>query len=113
MKKITGLLSVALLGIFLAGCGPTKIGKLLADPTRYNNRNVSVEGTVTNSVGALGVGGYQIEDDTGKVFVVSTGSGVPTKGARVKVSGRVQTGVTVLGRSYGTTIRESSHKVRY
>jgi hypothetical protein len=31
----------------------------------------------------------------------------------VKVDGRVQTGITFMGRSYGTTIRESRHKVDY
>ena len=39
--------------------------------------------------------------------------GVPAKGARVKVDGKVTPGVNVLGKSFGTTIRERDHKVRY
>jgi hypothetical protein len=107
------LLLVALAAAFLlAGCGATKIGRINADPTRYQNRTVKVNGTVTNAVGVLGTGGYQIQDDTGRIYVISS-TGVPNKGARVTVTGRVQSGVCILGRSFGTAIREEHHKVHY
>ena len=108
-------LSVALLAvgaIVSAGCGTTKIGRVLNDPGRYHNRNVTVEGTVTNSVGAFVAGVYQVEDSTGKIYVLSN-RGVPGKGARVKVEGTVTPGVNIMGKSFGTTIRERDHKVRY
>jgi hypothetical protein len=72
---------------------------------------VSVNGRVVNSFGVLGTGGYQVEDDTGKIFVIST-SGVPSKGSRVEVRGKVMNGVTVMGRSLGTALRESRHKIK-
>jgi hypothetical protein len=97
--------------MLLAGCA-TKIGRINADPSRYQNRTVRVQGTVTNSVGALGAGGYQVDDGTGKIYVISS-TGVPNRGSRVSVTGRVQAGVSVLGRSFGTAIREEHHKVRY
>ena len=40
-----------------------------ADPSRYRNRTVRAEGTVTNAFGALSAGGYQLEDDTGRIVV--------------------------------------------
>ena len=94
----------------LCSCGYTKIGRINADPTRYRNRTVRIEGRVTNSFGALFAGGYQLEDDTGKILVVSN-QGVPSKGAQVAVSGRVMEGITVMGRSYGTAIQERDHRV--
>ena len=97
--------------IGLSSCGYTKIGRISADPARYVNRTVHVEGRVTNSFGAMSVGGYQVEDDTGKIFVVSN-RGVPAKGAEVAVSGRVMEGVTIAGRSFGTAIQESDHHIR-
>ncbi|MGH9661790.1 MAG: hypothetical protein ACRD96_24800 [Bryobacteraceae bacterium] len=99
--------------LLLSACGTTRIGRINADPTRYQNRGVTVEGTVTNSFGALGTGGYQVDDGTGRIFVVSTGSGVPSKGSRVAVSGRVISGATVMGKAFGTSIRESRHKVKW
>jgi len=56
-------------------------------------------------------GGYQVDDGSGKIYVLSTGSGVPSKGSRVLVSGTVINGATVMGKSYGTAIREQKHKV--
>ena len=42
------------------------IGRINADPSRFRNQTVHVTGTVTNSVGLMGKGGYQIEDQTGR-----------------------------------------------
>lgn len=103
------LIPVALV---LSGCGGTKIGRILADPARYQNRNVSVEGTVTSSVGAFVAGLYEVQDSTGKIYVLSS-RGVPSKGARVKVSGNVTPGLSLMGKSWGTTIRERDHKVKF
>lgn len=107
---IAGLLVIG--SIVASGCGSTRIGRILADPGRYQSRNVSVEGNVTNVVGAFVAGVYQVDDGTGKIYVLST-RGVPTKGVRVKVDGTVTPGVNIMGRSLGTAIRERDHKVRY
>ncbi len=112
MKK-TQLLAVVVLALALAGCGSVKIGRILADPGRYHNRSVTVEGRVTNVIGAFVAGVYQVEDDTGKIYILSTGQGVPTSGVRVKVQGSVTPGVNIMGRSLGTTIREREHKVKF
>src|SRR6478672_10964048 len=88
----------------LTACGPIKIGRINADPSRYQNRVVHVSGTVTNSVGVLGTGGYQIEDGTGRIYVISR-SGVPSRGSRVNVTGTVTPGVQVLGNPIGIAIR--------
>jgi hypothetical protein len=95
----------------LTACGSVKIGRINADPSRYANRTVSVSGRVTNSVGVLGTGGYQIEDETGKIFVISQ-TGVPSRGSEVRVTGSVTPGATVLGKPIGIAIREQSHRVK-
>lgn len=97
--------------LFLAGCAPVTIARINADPSRYRNHTVHVNGTVVNSVGVLGTGGYQLEDETGKIYVVSR-RGVPSKGAHVTVTGTVVPGAQVLGQSVGVTIREQSHHLR-
>jgi hypothetical protein len=95
----------------LTACGSVKIGRINADPSRYANRTVSVTGRVTNSVGVLGTGGYQLEDETGRIYVLSR-TGVPSRGSRVRVTGSVTPGATVLGQPIGVAIREESHSVR-
>jgi hypothetical protein len=98
--------------LFLSGCAATRIGQIQADPTRYRNKSVTVDGRVTNSFGALVAGFYEIEDETGKIYVISR-SGVPSKGSRVSVKGSVMNGITVMGKSFGTAIQERSHKVKF
>ena len=110
--KLRAVLIAALPGMFfLAGCGSVKIARINADPSKYRNQTVHVTGTVTNSVGLLGTGGYQLEDETGKIYVISR-AGVPSRGARVTVTGTVMPGAQVLGQSVGVTIREQSHHVK-
>ena len=114
MKKVIPTLGFVLV---LTGCGATRIGRVLQEPYRYQNRDVTVEGRVTTAFGANipGVnipGVYQVDDGSGKIYVVST-RGVPGKDARVRVKGTVTPGVNVAGRSIGTAIREKDHKVRY
>jgi hypothetical protein len=87
------------------------IARINQDPSRYQNRIVHVNGTVLTSVGFLGTGGYQIDDGTGKIFVLSR-TGVPSTGTRVAVTGSVLSGAEVLGRPLGTAIKEQSHKDR-
>lgn len=109
MKK--ALLFAVPAALLLSGCAQRlRIGQLNSDPTRYINRNVSVEGRVTNSFGALGTGGYQIDDGSGRLLVTSS-RGVPAKGATVRVTGRVQSGVMLMGKSWGTTLAEENHRV--
>ena len=111
--RITGrLLLMLTAAIVLTACeGVTKIGDVNKDPSHFRNKTVRVEGTVTESVGVLSTGGYQIEDETGKIFVVSN-QGVPARGSRVVVEGSVFTGAMVLGQPVGIAIKESRHQVR-
>jgi hypothetical protein len=95
----------------LTACGSVKISRINADPSRYANRTVSVNGRVTNSIGVLGTGGYQVDDGTGTIYVLSR-TGVPSRGAEVRVTGRVTPGATVLGRTIGVAIQEESHRVK-
>jgi hypothetical protein len=102
---------LVLSAVLLTGCAGTRIGRINADPSRYANRMVTVSGQVTNSVGVLGTGGYQLEDESGRIYVISR-SGVPSRGSRVKVTGTVTPGVTVLGQAVGVAIREDHHSVK-
>jgi hypothetical protein len=111
MKQLFLFAVAALVFVPLAGCAPVTIARINEDPSGYRNRVVHVDGTVVTSVGVMGTGGYQIDDGTGKIFVLSR-TGVPSTGTRVSVTGSVLSGAEVLGRPLGTAIREQSHKVK-
>jgi len=96
MRLLTGL-SLSILMLALAGCGsPRSIGDVLADPSQFSNRDIRVEGQVVQSYAVLGQGAYRLEDETGRLWIVSR-TGVPNQGARVSVRGRVQQGFNLGG----------------
>jgi hypothetical protein len=103
--------AAGILALLLTGCATVKISRINIDPSRYYNRTIRVEGRVVTSVGLLGTGGYQIDDGTGSIYVVSR-TGVPSGGSQVVVTGTVIGGAQILGRTVATAIREQSHKVR-
>jgi hypothetical protein len=84
---------LALMGavLFLTSCEQKSINQILADPQRYANREVGVVGKVVKSYSVMGNGFYQIDDGTGKLWVVSK-TGVPREGARVAVRGTIRDG---------------------
>ena len=104
------LLAVVTLTALLTGCERTKISDINRDPSRFAGKEVTVAGEVTNSFGALNQGAFEIDDGTGRLWVVSSGFGVPAQGARVAVTGQVQSGVTVGGRSFANVLRETKQR---
>lgn len=113
LKSRSGFLSLLLLGALVLTACPQRetISKINADPGRYRNKEVSIAGTVTDSYGVLDNGAYEIDDGTGKLWVV-TRRGVPSRGSRVGAKGRVYTGFNFGGRSFGTVLEESDRRAR-
>ncbi len=106
------LLLPAVAALLLAGCGSVRIRRILDEPNHFRDRTVRIEGRVENSFGAMSTGAYQVDDGTGRIYVLSN-EGVPRKGAHVSVKGKVMEGMTFGSRSFGTAIREHSHRVHY
>jgi hypothetical protein len=109
-KRVAYFITVLLFGVLLVACERTEIGDITADPGRFMNKEVNVAGQVTQAIGLLGKGIYQIDDGTGKLWVLAESRGVPSKGARVGVKGRVTPTVTFLGINYATVMRESNRR---
>jgi hypothetical protein len=87
-RRASGLLVLLLAGLG-TGCASMTVNRILAEPQRYSNQDVSLKGEVTRSASVLGHGAYELDDGTGRIWVVSK-HGVPRQGARVKTKGRVR-----------------------
>jgi RecJ-like exonuclease len=109
-KRIAYFITVLVFGLLLVACERTRIGDITSDPGRFMNKEVSVAGHVTQSIGFLGKGIYQVDDGTGKLWVLAENRGVPSKGAMVGVKGRVTPTVTFMGINYATVMRESDRR---
>jgi hypothetical protein len=112
LKRI-GSASLIIAAVLLLTACPsrTTISKINADPARYRNKEVAVVGTVRDSYGALGQGAYELDDGTGRLWVV-TKRGVPSRGARVGVKGYVHNGFNFGGRNYGTVLEETDRRTK-
>jgi hypothetical protein len=96
------------LAFFLAGCASvTPIRQLLDDPSQYDGKTVRIEGNVRGAAGGLGVGAYEVEDETGRLTVVSDKGDPPRTGAKVGVKGKFQA-LLSLGIKSLAVLREES-----
>ncbi len=106
LRKAFFLSVILAAALALTACpSETTISRINENPGRYRDKDVVLTGTVTNSYGILGNGAYELDDGTGKIWVMTT-HGVPGKGARVAASGKVYTGVEFGGKNYATALRE-------
>ena len=89
------LLLVGAVSLSALGCAGTTISKILAEPQHYTHKgDVGLTGNVVESMSFLGHGAYKLDDGTGTIWVISN-HGVPRRGARVKVHGRIRDVVDV------------------
>ena len=104
------LLATIGLAVITAACATgASIGQVKTNPGRYVDRDVTVRGTVTSSWGIplVPLKMYQVDDGTGEILVVSDDRRIPSKGAQVKVTGRVSEFAVLGGRSIGLHLREN------
>jgi hypothetical protein len=115
--KSYGLAVLVFTAVMSAACGARTINKVLADPGRYRNKEVKLSGSVVDSYSLVGRGAYQLDDGTGKMWIVSD-NGVPRRTARVEVKGTVREGYNLGGLGdrlklpNGLVLIESSHKAK-
>ena len=88
LRKAFFLSAILAGALALTACpSQTTISQINANPAKYQDKDVGIVGTVTDSYGVLGNGIYELDDGTGRIWVMTT-HGVPTKGVRVGASGR-------------------------
>lgn len=109
--RILSALLVVISGVFLTACPPRRtIAEINRDPARYAGKDITIAGRVTNSFGAMGTGVFELDDGTGRMWVYSQSYGVPGKDAKVAVTGRIQQGFSIGGRSFATILHESERR---
>jgi hypothetical protein len=102
------------LGLILAlgGCAlhSPSIADIKYNPGRYQDRTVSVEGTVTSAWGVplVPFKMYKVDDGTGEMTIVANNGRTPVKGSRVKVKGRVSDVATFGGQSVGLHLEQKN-----
>lgn len=101
------------LAVIVSGCALAvrrpSIAELKYNPGRYQDHRVSIDGVVTSSWGVplVPLRFYKVDDGTGEVTVVAQNGRLPTRGAHVRVEGRVEDVATLGGQAVGLHIRQT------
>ena len=113
IKRIAHGVAALALMVTLSGCAlvvrTPSVAELKYNPGRYENKTVAVTGVVTSSWGLPLVPFklYKVNDGTGELTVLSQGGRTPTKGARVRVKGRVNDVATFGGQAVGLHLQQT------
>jgi hypothetical protein len=108
--RFIGTLALALV---LSGCAlavrNTQVADLKYNPGRYYDKTVAITGVVTSSWGVplMPFKLYKVDDGTGEVTVLAQDGRTPTRGARVRVKGKVSEMATLGGQSFGLHLRQT------
>lgn len=115
----TSLAKLLVLSLFVLSTGACalrspSIADLRANPVRFHNRTVRIEGVVTSSFGIplVPFKVYRVDDGTGEVTVISQNSRTPTRGSRVRVKGQVDDVAVLGGQALGLHLKERSLSIR-
>ena len=112
VRRPSSLVSLVGALLLLTGCASvTPIGELLDNSSRYDGKTVRVQGEVQDAAGGLGVGAYQLKDNSGSITVVSDRGSAPRRGAKVAVKGKFES-LFSLGRAGVAVIREESRDAK-
>jgi len=117
--RISVRLALALLAsVGVVGCAgylrSPHIADLRDNPARYQQRSVDIDGVVTTSwsLPLVPYSLYKVDDGTGEMTVVGRGVRTPTRGARVRVRGRVDDLGVVGGEAIGLHLQEQDLRLR-
>lgn len=115
-NKTLLVVMIASIAIITAACPKrVSIADIQANPSKYNNKDIAVAGTVTDSYGTnipgtpIRGGIYKIDDGTGTLWII-TEDAVPSKGSQIGVKGRIGSGVNWGGRNYGLGMYEKDRR---
>ncbi|MEO0834694.1 MAG: hypothetical protein AAFY16_01640 [Cyanobacteria bacterium J06642_3] len=88
MDLVKRIISWVMLSVTLVACGDSVVDVAKISATKLD-KTVSLTGKVVQVAPFVENAAYQIEDDTGKIWVVTT-KAAPQPGAKIQIKGKIQ-----------------------
>jgi|SRR3954471_12942369 len=106
--KRSGLLIIAFtLTFLLIGCERTTISEIIKNPQRFAGEEVTIAGTVTNTeADDPHKGSFELDDGTGRLWVLSTNYQVPKRGEKLAITALVEDAVKLGSNTLPATLQE-------
>src|SRR5262245_1108214 len=77
------------LAAVFSGCNQTKISEINKHPETFAGYEVTIAGRVTHSGGDFSSGSFEVDDGSGKLWVISDSLQLPSEGSQIAVTGMV------------------------
>ena len=112
-NRLVRFITLAALAATVSGCAlgvrNARVADLKYNPGRYYDKTVSIDGVVTSAWGVplMPFKLYKVDDGTGEVTVIAQDGRTPTRGAHVRVKGKVGEVATFGGQSVGLHLRQT------
>ncbi|HUT02682.1 MAG TPA: hypothetical protein VM163_02185 [bacterium] len=106
-KRALAACIVAACLLSIAGCR-TKIGKIVANPDQFKNKQVVVYGEVARKlpIPFFENAAYLLKDKSGEMWVLTKRAYLPEVGQWLKVTGVVEAGIRVGPKEFGLVLSE-------
>jgi len=77
------------------------------DPGRFHDQEITVAGRVANSFGVADAGAFELDDGTGRLWVLSDTHDLPSHNSSVTVTGKIEQELPFAGRNFVIILRET------
>ncbi len=94
--------------LILSACSHrVSVESINRDAGRFHDKEITVAGRVANSFGVADAGAFELDDGTGRLWVLSETHDLPAHNSSVAVTGRIEQGFTFGGRIFVIILRET------
>ena len=93
--------------LLLSACSRVSVETINRDPGRFHDKEITVAGRVANSLGVADAGAFELDDGTGRLWVLSNTHDLPAHNSSVTVTGRIEHGFSFAGRTFVIILRET------
>jgi hypothetical protein len=81
------------------------------DPAQFRGKEITVRGRVVNSFATADAGAFEVDDGTGRLWILRDNRNLPSHNSSVTVSGKIEQSFVFAGRNFVIIFREM-HKRR-
>jgi hypothetical protein len=111
IRRRGSLVATLSLTVLLIGCEQTTISDIGEDPDKYTGDPVTVVGEVISPVAGEPPGGaFEIDDGTGRIWVMSLRLDAPAPGTRLAVTGLVEPAENLGGTTSPMVLHETMRR---
>ena|SRR5262249_19625282 len=98
---------LALMLLFSACSRLVSLESINQDPRQFQGKEIRVAGRVANSFTEGKLGAFELDDGTGRLWVLLENTNLPAHNSNINVRGTIEQGLPFAGRNFVIILRET------